>query len=91
MLARGMLECEPLLMLARGVLECEPLLMLTRGVLECEPLVMLSLAVINECEINNGGCSDICEQTTTGHRCLCSPGYMLDSDQQTCTGELHAR
>jgi len=33
--------------------------------------------LMNECLINNGGCSDGCIDTPTGFNCTCPPGYKL--------------
>lgn len=38
---------------------------------------------VNECLINNGGCSDICTDTPTGYQCSCKPGYSLTANH-TC-------
>lgn len=32
---------------------------------------------VNECRRRNGGCSDLCVDTITGHYCECRPGYKL--------------
>jgi len=40
------------------------------------------------CEVQNGGCEDICVDTAHGPRCSCSPGLLLnDTDMHTCIGE----
>ena len=44
---------------------------------------------INECENNNGGCMQICENIQGSFSCLCDPGYTLSPDGRTCTGRLH--
>lgn len=43
---------------------------------------------INECDDNNGGCTQICENHPGEFNCSCHPGYFLDEDDVTCTGEL---
>ena len=41
---------------------------------------------INECDDNNGGCSQLCNNTEGSYVCLCNSGYVLDSDGKTCLG-----
>ncbi|KAH9512215.1 Dorsal-ventral patterning tolloid-like protein 1 [Bulinus truncatus] len=38
----------------------------------------------NECEINNGGCDQICKNTVGSYQCSCVSGYILQSDHRTC-------
>ena len=38
----------------------------------------------NECEINNGGCSQICINTIGSYNCSCNDGY--ESNGQICIG-----
>ena len=45
---------------------------------------------INECLVDNGGCSAaaICRNTQFGHRCECPSGLNLFTDSKTCGGKL---
>ena len=43
----------------------------------------------NECEVNNGGCHDICVDTYDGYCCMCRPGYHLTPlENYDCAGRL---
>ena len=41
---------------------------------------------INECDENNGGCSQICNNIEGSYECSCRNGYELDIDGQNCSG-----
>ena len=41
---------------------------------------------INECAINNGGCSQVCLNTEGSYSCDCYPGYELGPNNHTCNG-----
>lgn len=41
---------------------------------------------LNECQLNNGGCSHVCVDRPIGFECQCSAGYKL-LDKRTCGGE----
>ena len=40
----------------------------------------------NQCDDNNGGCSQICNNTEGNYECSCRNGYVLDNDGQNCSG-----
>ena len=41
---------------------------------------------INECGVNNGGCSELCANTIGSFVCSCQQGFVLQSDGFTCQG-----
>ena len=41
---------------------------------------------INECNTNNGGCSEICTNTPGSRVCSCRTGYRLAIDGTSCQG-----
>jgi len=42
---------------------------------------------INECETDNGGCTQICDNTKGSYDCSCDKEYELTEDKHSCTGE----
>ena len=40
---------------------------------------------VDECAVRNGGCGQICNDTTPGYFCNCRPGYGLDQSGVNCT------
>ena len=44
-------------------------------------------ADINECNTNNGGCSQMCLNTNGSYICLCRSGYILDANNRSCNGK----
>ena len=47
---------------------------------------VFSSADINECEDNNGGCSQECNNDFASYYCSCIEGYYLLADNHTCNG-----
>ena len=41
----------------------------------------------NECELNNGGCSQNCNNTLGSYMCSCEEGYSLNFDRFNCSGK----
>ena len=41
---------------------------------------------VNECNSNNGGCSQRCINTAGSFYCSCYTGYRLDSNRRSCSG-----
>jgi len=39
---------------------------------------------IDECQVNNGGCSHHCKNTKGSFKCTCPPGYQLASNSHDC-------
>lgn len=42
---------------------------------------------IDECRVNNGGCSQFCHNYIGGYHCSCRIGYNLHKDGRQCIGE----
>ena len=41
---------------------------------------------LNECSTGNGGCLQLCINSIGSYRCSCRPGFVLNSDNRTCSG-----
>uniref|UniRef100_A0A672QCJ8 Low density lipoprotein receptor-related protein 1Bb n=1 Tax=Sinocyclocheilus grahami TaxID=75366 RepID=A0A672QCJ8_SINGR len=55
----------------------------------CFLLSLWSLSGRNACQLNNGGCSQLCLPTSENTRtCACTIGYNLRSDRLSCEGRL---
>ena len=48
--------------------------------------IALYAADVNECNYENGGCEDICENLVGSFRCRCGPGLTLSSNRLNCRG-----
>ena len=44
---------------------------------------------LNECMIDNGGCSQKCANNNGSFLCSCEDGFQLDIDGVTCTGTIN--
>lgn len=54
----------------------------------CKMCFFLIYADIDECNEENGGCSQFCNNTYGSYFCSCFPGYNLINDSITCIGML---
>ena len=50
------------------------------------PHYTVAMLDINECEDDNGGCSQTCTNTEGSFECSCRDGYILDGDGKNCSG-----
>ena len=41
----------------------------------------------DECDENNGNCTQICTDTDGSFTCSCHPGYQLSKDRKNCKGK----
>ena len=57
------------------------------GLAECMPKSHYCYSDINECQTNNGGCGQICNNTDGSFECSCNQGYSLSSDSTNCIGK----
>ena len=46
----------------------------------------MTIIDINECEMSNGGCDQICANIPGSYRCSCLEGHNLTSDSRKCEG-----
>ena len=52
-------------------------------------LVLCTTYAVNECEVDNGGCEDMCTDTPSFYLCSCSVGYELETDRHNCSGKIY--
>jgi len=45
---------------------------------------------IDECEVDNGNCDEVCNNTLGSFVCDCRAGFALQPDGLTCGGKVHA-
>ena len=46
----------------------------------------LFITDVNECALDNGGCSQVCNDIALGNNCSCFPGYKLYTNSTFCYG-----
>ena len=49
-------------------------------------LIIFLITDNNECDTDNGGCSQICTDIIGSYKCSCNTGYNLGDDNHGCTG-----
>lgn len=52
------------------------------------PSVCGAYADEDECDTNNGGCDQNCNNTIGSYFCTCEEGYILKADSHNCGGLL---
>ena len=43
---------------------------------------------VNECEVKNGGCDQVCEDNDGSFTCSCNDGYSLMPDDSSCARKI---
>lgn len=59
--------------------------MLPHFVILCLCLCVFVYTDIDECKLQNGGCSHTCSNSLGGHTCHCPPPLLLGTDNLSCT------
>ena len=52
-------------------------------------LCSLCCADVNECNVDNGACTQTCNNLPGTYACDCIAGFELERDGKTCTGNIH--
>ena len=52
-------------------------------------VLLYPFTVTDQCNYNNGGCSQLCLLTLSGRACTCSGGLILNDDGRTCKGMMN--
>lgn len=54
-------------------------------------VVVFCMTDIDECELDNGNCTEVCNNTLGSFVCECRAGFTLQPDGLTCGGTTHAQ
>ena len=46
------------------------------------------MADVDECQTNNGGCDQMCNNNDGSFQCSCNTGYTLAADDFDCDGKV---
>ena len=57
------------------------------GYLSEHSIMHLYCVDINECNVSNGGCEQLCSNTVGSFLCDCGAGYQLDNNGFNCSGK----
>lgn len=49
-------------------------------------IILTNHSDVDECEQGSAGCDHNCTNTPGSYFCTCMDGYVLESDNHTCTG-----
>ena len=49
--------------------------------------ILCFITDVNECDVINGGCNQICTNTNGSYYCRCNAEFNLDDDGRTCSGK----
>ena len=54
----------------------------------CDASILCACIDIDECQISNGNCEQMCVNTIGSYMCNCSEGFMLNEDLFNCSGMI---